>query len=635
MIHHRKPYAVLLALLLFAFAASAPAYSQSDSYVEELIHRAESRKLYAARTWEVLLHYATSYSGSVQSKVDDERFFLSPAGRTDRKSELEATIRSLFIAPDTDGEHAACRFPARYEWLKDQLTIDTSLIPPFTCSERDKSIGAVEAKSAVLIFPVGHINSPASMFGHTLIRIDGSSKSNLISYAANYSANTTDTNGFIYAWKGLTGMYKGYYSLMPYYLKVKEYNELEHRDMWEYRLNLSEAEVARMVSHIWELQNIHSSYYFIDENCSYSLLFLVEAARPDLHLTEKTGVFVLPVNTVQIIMESGIVEDVHYRPSQGTTIRKIMAQLDNDGLELAHSIALSSVQPEFIRTHPISDQKKMKILDVAATFVQYRFARKEMPKEVYLKLYLAILSERSRLGLAAADVGITGEPPRPETGHGTSKFALGFGARRGEAFTEVNFRPEFHGLLDPDHGFLPGAQIKFFDTGVRYTMADDTFRLTTLHIVDILSIAPRDRFFKPISWKVNVGFDTEAMSSGTDQLIFRLNTGGGVSYESPFGGVAYALGEADINAGREIRGGVTIGTGVSIGAVEQINDWWKIHLQARGMWYELGDNRQVLKGSMTQNFRLSRNNSLTLDCSEESVNRHWIAETSLLWNYYF
>jgi len=125
------------------------------------------------------------------------------------------------------------------------------------------------------------------MFGHTLLRIDGKSKSNLISYAVNYSANTTDTNGFIYAWKGLTGRYKGYYSLMPYYLKVKEYNELEHRDMWEYRLKLTEAEVKKMLNHTWELNNIHSPYYFIDENCSYSLLFLIESARPDLHLIEK------------------------------------------------------------------------------------------------------------------------------------------------------------------------------------------------------------------------------------------------------------------------------------------------------------------------------------------------------------
>lgn len=592
-------------------------------------------KLSEERTWEVLLHYAKFYNGSFRSKIDDDRFFMSPEGRTDLKAELEATIRGLFIIPEKDGEHVACRFPARFEWLADRLEISASQLPVFTCSERDKSLGAIEAKSAVLVFPVGHINSPASMFGHTLLRIDGSSKSNLISYAANYSANTTDTNGFIYAWKGLTGMYKGYYSLMPYYLKVKEYNELEHRDMWEYRLNLTEAEVKKMLNHTWELHNIHSPYYFIDENCSYSLLFLIEAARPDLRLIEKTGLFVLPTHTVQILIDSGIVKDVHYRPSQGTTIRKIMALLDNEGLELANAIAFSRMPPETVRTTDISGQNKIRILDLAANYAQFRYARKELEKDPYLKLYLAILRERSRLGISTSENDRIEEPSRPETGHGTSKVALGLGVRGGELFTELNIRPEFHGLIDPDQGYLRGAQIKFLDTGLRFSAAKDRVQLKTLHIVDILSIAPRDTFFKPISWKVNTGFDTEAMYNGKDYLIYRLNTGGGFSYTSPFGGIIYALGEVDVNAGGKIRGVVTVGPGFSVGTVEQITGNWKIHLNARGLWYKIGDDRQRLQASLSQNIRVTRNNSLTLECSAEYVNRHRILETSLLWNYYF
>jgi len=92
---------------------------------------------------------------------------------------------------------------------------------------------------------------------------------------------------------------------------------------------------------------------------------------------------------------------------------------------------------------------------------------------------------------------------------------------------ELNIRPVFHDLMDPDKGYLRGAQIKFLDTGLRFNAASNTFQLKTLHIVDILSITPRNRFFKPISWKVNTGFDTEAMKNGKDYLLYRLNTGGG------------------------------------------------------------------------------------------------------------
>ena len=633
--------AILRTVLLF-LAAVVPflllpgqALSQEESYLENLVGEADRLGLHGERTWEVLLHYAGTLAGGYESRIDDGKFFLSPVGKTDRKAELEATLRSFFIPPARDGEHAACRFPARYAWLTSRLAIDPSRIPAFACTERDKALGAVEAKSAVLVFPVGHINSPASMFGHTLIRIDGSSRSNLISYAANYAADTTDTNGFVYAWKGLTGGYKGYYSLMPYYLKVKEYNDLEHRDMWEYRLRLSEAEVGTMLNHIWELYKIESSYYFLDENCSFNLLYLIEAARPDLHLTDKTGIFVLPSHTVQIAMASGIIEDVHYRPSQGTKIKKIASLLAPDGQKLAFELASATARPESIGAMPVAAGEKMKILDLAAEYTQFRFARKELEKDAYLRLYLAILGERSRLGTPADDPYRMDEPPRPESGHRTTKIAVGGGVRRGKAFAELNVRPEFHGLLDPDQGYLRGAQIKFLDTALRYDAGAEAIQLKTVHFVDILSISPRDRFFKPLSWKVNTGFDSEPLRDGRDHLLYRLNTGGGLAYSSPFGGICYGFGEVDLNAGEKIRGGVTVGPGFSMGDVEQLTEWWKVHLSARGFLYKIGDDRSTLKFSVAQNFRMTRNNSLNLDYSQEYVSGRRVEEAAALWNYYF
>jgi hypothetical protein len=73
---------------------------------------------------------------------------------------------------------------------------------------------------------------------------------------------------------------------MPYYLKVREYSDLENRDIWEYELNLTPEEIDRLLMHAWELGPIHFDYYFFDENCAYHLLGLLEAARPDLTLTE-------------------------------------------------------------------------------------------------------------------------------------------------------------------------------------------------------------------------------------------------------------------------------------------------------------------------------------------------------------
>lgn len=622
------------AALLLILAAS-PAFCQGSGYADDLIQQAHRLNLHDERAWKALLHYGRTLTGTYKSKIDDPKFFISPEGRRDPEAELDATLQSFFVNGAPDGQSSICRFPARYAWLAERLHIDQAKLPAASCSERDKTIEAIDAQSAVLVFPVGHINSPASMFGHTLIRIDSSSKSSLISYAVNYSAANTDANGIAYAWKGLTGMYKGYYSLMPYYDKVKEYNNLEHRDMWEYRLNLTVPEVKRMLDHIWELQNISSSYYFLDENCSYNLMFLIEVARPELHLSDRTGVFVLPSDTVQSVLDNGIVEEVKYRPSQGTKIRKILSLLDADGQNIARDISFQTVDPAQVTQLPLATTEKIEILDLAAGFVQFRFSRTEMDKGSYSRLYFKILSARSGLGAAPEDLYRISEPERPDAGHGTTRISAASGVRHGKLFGELNIRPEFHALLDPGRGYLPGAQIKFLDTAVRYGGGTDNVYLKSLHILDIVSISPRDAFFKPFSWKVATGFDRETLHDGQEHLIYRLNTGGGFSYTSPFGGIWYALAELDINAGPRFRADLAAGPGASFGAVEQLSDRTKLLLNVSGYRYLLGDERTAITASLGLNLRVTRNNSVSLEASREYMDSHPTSEASLRWNHYY
>lgn len=622
----------LLAVWLLHLLLPADGWADQAQYLQQLLRTAEERKLHEERPWQILLHYKRAFSGGYRSRIDDPQFFLAVDGRTDPRKELEATLRSFFLPPTGDGTHGACRFPARFQWLSDRLDLDPAQLPSYTCSERDTALAAVEGRSAVLVFPVGHINSPASMFGHTLIRIDGTSSSNLISYAANYAATADDTNGLVYAWKGLFGQYKGYYSLLPYYLKVKEYSDLEHRDMWEYRLKLSEDEVGMMLKHLWELHKIHSAYFFIDENCSFNLLYLLEAARPELHLTDRTGLFVLPTQTIRLALDSGILEEPHYRPSRGTRMKKMLSLVGENRQESA--LALARGSRERVPDGLAPDERRT-VLDLAVEYVQIRYARKELDKDAYNRLFLRLLTERSTLGPAPEGVYDITEPPRPDTGHDSTKVAIGGGVRRGRGFIELDVQPVFHSLLDPDHGYLRGAQIKFFDTSVRQYFSPDQLRLEKLHLLDILSLVPRDMFFRPLSWKILTGFERRLLRDGSDRLVYRLDSGGGYAVTSPFGGIWYGFAELDVQAGDGIRGWVTVGPGFSIGGIEQLADWWKVHLNASGFLYKLGDDRTSIRFTAAQNFRLTRNNSLSMEYSRENVHSSSIEDAVILWNHYF
>ena len=233
-----------------------------------------------------MLHYDKKMNGEYRSIITDSHFFLSKNGAVSPSEELDSTIISFFNNDLKDDEHPVCKYPARFSWLKKELEIDSKKLPYITCPKYNEVKKNINPQSATLIFPSAYMNSPSSMLGHTLIRINGDA-GDLLSYAINYSAKATDKNIFISAYRGLFGNYRGSFSILPYYQKLKEYNDLEYRDIWEYELNLAKEETEHIIDHIWELKDIRSDYFFLDENCSFNLLYLLDVARPSARLIQR------------------------------------------------------------------------------------------------------------------------------------------------------------------------------------------------------------------------------------------------------------------------------------------------------------------------------------------------------------
>ncbi len=626
----KYPYLLLIFFLFFCETVDALANPVREDYLQELVSSAEEKQLYRESYWKVLLHSKSKGKG-FESFIDDPRFFLSTDGRKNPKAELIATLKGFFEDPKLENAHPRCRFVARYEWLKRELAIDETRLPSVNCSEFDEVMRRMSPKSAALIFPTAYMNSPASMFGHTLLRIDGTYQSKLLSYAANYAAFVQDINGLVYAYKGLFGYYKGYFSVLPYYEKIKEYSSMEHRDMWEYELNFSEEEVRRMLLHLWELKEIYSFYYFIDENCSFNLMFLLEAARPSLHLTDKFRFWVIPIDTLRITKESGAVDNVQFRPSAGTRIRHLASLLNRLSQMMALDIVDQRLRPNEITD--IEAAEKIKILDLAAEMVQYRYFKKRITKEEYQSQFLNILDARSREGILDEEYRIP-VPIQPENGHNSGRFSLGFGFKEKESFGEFKFRPGEHELSDPDDGYVKGSEIVFFGTAVRY-YSDDGIKLENLDLIDIVSVSPRDRFFRPISWKMKTGLTQKLFRDGEDHLVYQLNPGSGIAFENKLIGLFGFLAEANLSFSEHFKDGYAFGGGPSIYIIRPITDRWKANIYGRAIFYGLGDSHQEYKASVEQVFKLNRNNSFNLIVSKKNGYRIEQTELRLNWNVYF
>jgi hypothetical protein len=301
-----------LGVALLAGAARA-------DYAAELIAQARAARLHESDEWSALLHRIKPWLRPVQSEADGPGFFLGKDGKIDAAAEMEATLRAFFQPPvvevipevkpgDSENrgvQHPQCRFPARYAFLDRSLRFDPARLPQQPCPRFQDWRARVDPVSVSVVFAAAYVNHPASAFGHTFLRLDRRSAPDqpLLGYAVNFAADPTTNNGVLYALGGLTGQFRGYFSILPYYLKVKEYSDLESRDLWDYKLNLAQEQIDQMLRHIWELGTTWFDYWFADENCSYHILSLIEVAVPGVKLRERFPLWTVPIDTLRAMRD--------------------------------------------------------------------------------------------------------------------------------------------------------------------------------------------------------------------------------------------------------------------------------------------------------------------------------------------
>ncbi len=557
------------------------------------------------------MHYEPDLIGrGLHGLLDNASFYNSPRGKTDPRAELEATLAAFF----SDGEKQ-CAFIARRAWLDEALGFDRRRLPFAACPRFEEWHAALNAHHLTVVFASAHINNPSSMYGHTLLRIDArdqDERTRLLAYAVNSAANTDERNGITFAIQGLIGGYPGTFSILPYYIKVRDYSDLENRDLWEYELALEPHEVERVLAHLWELLPAYYQYYFFDENCSYHLNGLLQVARPDLELTRPFRWWALPSDTVRILTQQpGLVARTVYRPATATLIAARVDTMSKEERSLAKDLSLARAGAgDAARALPPARQAA--VIETAHDYLNYRRAtgKSEVPDAAALARELLVA--RSALDVPSQAPRITA-PARPDEGHGTSRAWIGAGSRDGDGFQEIGFRATYHDVLDTDAGYVKGAQIQFFDTAFRH-YNDGGTRLERFVPVDILSLAPRDDFFQPRSWRVAGGWRRTFVQNGAEPLVAGLDGGAGAT-GSLFQGKTYLYGlaEAALRLHHELDGGYSAGAGARVGALADPAPRWRINAYASGIRQFLGERDTPASIGVQNRVALGRDTALRID----------------------
>ena len=212
-------------------------------------------------------------------------------------------------------------------------------------------------------------------------------------------------------------------------------------------------------------------------------------------------------------------------------------------------------------------------------------------------------------------------------------MALGGGRQDGSSFISVRFRPAYHDILDPLPGYSRGAQINFLDFRGRYFADNNSLKLDRFSIIDILSLTPRDRFFKPVSWAVDTGFERMLTNDGPTNGS-QINGGGGMTYKIAGGHFAYSLLHGQLKFAKRFEKNYSLGGGVMTGLLLFLDNS-TANLEFRGLRYALGETDNFFQARWRQSFPLGNQMAARYILEHRYERGHTHNRAELLLNWYF
>lgn len=563
--------------------ASSPSFASNNAqpYLAELQQAASAHSLAQSPVWLNLLHYKRHpLTGRLRSLADDAAFFTAADGATNAQAELDATLASFFesVVETPTQQSTQCRYRARFNWLSTQLGFDDRL-PRVRCERYQAWHDAMNPQGLTLVYASAYLNSPASMYGHTMFRVDQVGQrpaTETLAYTLSYAADgdSNDGVGIGFALKGLMGLYPGLFASTPYYLRAREYSDLENRDIWEYQLDLSPPEIEMVLAHAWELGSVRFDYYFFDENCSYHILSLLDVARPSLQLTDQFVWHTIPVDTVKVAMAiPGLVKQIRFRPSQLSLLQARADTLTPLQLHWAKELSLGKQSLAALDGQASSPLEAAQMLEFSDLYLSYQQVAGSVGQhDADARLHNLRVARSSYPVVTPA----TPQTPatRPDQGHSSARLALAYGQQDQQSFVELGFRPALHDLLDPEPGYARGAQIAFAEVTAR-VYAHEHAELERIDLINIASLSPRTALFQPKSWRAR--WALERLDTTAGRVVTHTIAGSmGMAWDLAPRVMTYAFADLRTDYIPEWDTRTSMGVGVSVGALWDVHSTWRL-----------------------------------------------------------
>ncbi|MCI5045942.1 MAG: DUF4105 domain-containing protein [Aquisalinus sp.] len=554
-------------------------------------------------------------------------------GRTDPEAEFTETVRLLIAQAATSPKSDAsilCRFPARALWLARELGRDFGN-PYQECEGFKTWVGDSPIEEVSAIYASGYLSNPGSVYGHLMLRFHGSNPTDpqdLLETAINYGAQSSEEDpALLYVVRGLFGGYQSTYSSLEFFHHNNRFRDDQLRDIWEYRLNLSDWEVSFLQAHIWELMNAHNTYYFLRQNCAYYVADLLNLVlEPDL--IDDMKPWVVPVDIFQRLAsgqenQDPLVKSFVRLSSREARFREGYARLSPLEKSIADEVLKSRDGLALLNDASLSDGQRINILNVSLDYAAYALDDTEPDSKAHKNSMLL-----ARISLPASGETKTENPPAPHEGQPATTLQLrAFDNTKLGAGVELRIRPAYYDFLSNTAATPPFSELSMVDTKVVITDDDVFLRQMEVLKISALNVSattlPED---KKHAWQIRLGAEQRDLSCSNCLVAYAE---GGIGKAAMMGDQTAIYGFATGRVTTLDTNGSSFKAGLS-GGIITAGDNWAASLSGKSL--QQIDGPQHLENSFTAELRLGQGTDWDVRLKSEYNKAH---ENSVALSYYW
>jgi hypothetical protein len=528
----------------------------STKNTSKLVEQSKNLALYEHPIWQAILHVKNGQP--INPNYDR---YLS-ANNFSVEEEMALTLKLIL-----NDKQSECNYPARINFLQQFLDFNETLDLSH-CDNYQEYLQKVPITDIYLVYASENVKNASSMLGHIMLRMDGINDNGLnVSHGITFFTELEGFNVPKILYDSLVTGKKGIFQIAPYSNFVNNYLNIEQRNVWEYKLSLSDIQKQLIRDIAWELGSTDLSYFFHTYNCATVTQLLIASSVPRTIPTLQS--WLTPLDVVRFVEKNNLVEKTNLIPSDEWKLRALIDNLPREAVAIAkQSVHSANVDLGTIFT----EKNKLLTLAFYRAYNKFSERKKLISNADYEKNKIKIKQLSTTLPDFQLEVG---EYKMPTDASPEGQIAVGWQRENKRDWLSINLFPVASDQGDNKKHVFGETTLTLASLDILYEPESNNLKLDNFILYSMHSMIPFDNTFKSYSTGFEFGLERHHDIQLTKKLSAFIEGKLGFTYELSQDIGVYA--EAALGIGSDIKS-TYLYTAPQLGAYVYLIGGIKLHV---------------------------------------------------------